>query len=118
MITADRVLVSSFNLATVDRVHALSPEVPTALLTVAIDPLQALITVETHGHAALHPDVRSMAGPAAAAVVASAHARGIQVNVWTVDDEDEMRRLAAAGVDGIVTDVPDVALRVLREPRA
>jgi glycerophosphoryl diester phosphodiesterase len=35
------------------------------------------------------------------------------VNVWTVNDEDEMRRLAAAGVDAVITDVPDVARRVL-----
>ncbi len=35
------------------------------------------------------------------------------VNVWTVNGEDEMRRLAAAGVDAIITDVPDVARRVL-----
>jgi glycerophosphoryl diester phosphodiesterase len=35
------------------------------------------------------------------------------INVWTVDDEAEMRRLDAAGVDGIVTDVPDIARRVL-----
>jgi glycerophosphoryl diester phosphodiesterase len=35
------------------------------------------------------------------------------VNVWTVNDDDEIRRLAAAGVDGIVTDVPDVARRAL-----
>ena len=109
----DDVLVSSFNLATVDRVHALSPEVPTALLIVGMDPRPALTTVETHGHTALHPDLRSVAGPTAGAVVASAHARGIQVNVWTVNNEDEMHRLAASGVDAIVTDVPDVALRVL-----
>jgi glycerophosphoryl diester phosphodiesterase len=114
---ADRVLVSSFNLATVDRVRALDPDVPTALLTVGVDPLQALSTVASRGHAALHPNVGSMAD-SAEVIVTSAHEHGIQVNVWTVDDDDEIRRLAAAGVDGIVTDIPDVALRVLREPRS
>ena len=39
------------------------------------------------------------------------------VNAWTVDDPDEMARLAGWGVDGIVTNVPDVALEVLG-PRA
>jgi glycerophosphoryl diester phosphodiesterase len=34
------------------------------------------------------------------------------VNVWTVNGEDEMRRLAAVGVDAIITDVTDVARRV------
>ena len=41
------------------------------------------------------------------------HAAGLAVNVWTVDDPDRMVELVALGVDGIVTNVPDVALRVL-----
>lgn len=48
-----------------------------------------------------------------ARVVAYFHGRGIPVHVWTVDDEREMRELLALGVDGIVTDRPDVLARVL-----
>lgn len=48
-----------------------------------------------------------------AAVVSYFHRQGIPVHVWTVDDEAEMRELLALGVDGIVTDRPDLAKRVL-----
>jgi glycerophosphoryl diester phosphodiesterase len=48
-----------------------------------------------------------------APVIAYFHARGIPVHAWTVDDEAEMRALLALGVDGIVTDRPDVLARVL-----
>jgi glycerophosphoryl diester phosphodiesterase len=109
----DDVLVSSFNLATVDRVRALAPGCPTALLTRGPDPVPALTAVDTRGHSALHPHVGAMTGATAAEVLRRKHERGIRVNVWTVNDDDEIRRLGAAGVDAVVTDVPDVALRAL-----
>jgi len=43
-----------------------------------------------------------------------AHDAGLLVKVWTVDEEADMRRLLAWGVDGIITDRPDVAVPVVR----
>ena len=44
-----------------------------------------------------------------------AHEAGCAVKVWTVDEEADMRRLLAWGVDAIISDRPDVAVRVVRE---
>lgn len=48
-------------------------------------------------------------------LVRAAHDRNVAVHVWTVDEEADMRRLLAWGVDGIVTDFPDRLARVLHE---
>ena len=47
--------------------------------------------------------------------VAAAHARGLQVHVWTVDTEDQVDALLDLGVDGIMTDRPAMLRGVLEE---
>src|SRR5438105_3355435 len=46
---------------------------------------------------------------------AAARQRGIEVHVWTVDDPARMHELLELGVDGLMTDRPDVLKNVLRE---
>jgi len=112
--SADDVLVSSFNLASIDRVRELDATVPTGLLSMfGVDPFDALEVCVARGHGALHPFIGILPAGAATAVAVRAHELGLRVNVWTVNDGDEMVRLAAAGIDGIVTDVPDLARAVL-----
>lgn len=47
--------------------------------------------------------------------VEAAHHHGIQIHVWTINDRPEMASLLARGVDGLMTDVPELLLEVLAE---
>ncbi len=108
--TPGRYLVSSFHLPTIDRVRELSASgVDTAYLHAHLDGATALAEALAHGHRTLHP----WYGWVTEELVAEAHARGVTVNTWTVDDPELMVRLAGWDIDGIVTNVPDVALAAL-----
>ncbi len=115
----DRVLVSSFNPATGAAVRAADPGIPTGLLMAAgslgkgVDAEGGVALAAAAGHRAFHPSVAQLAGDAAARVVAAARAAGLAVVVWTVDDPTEIRRLADAGVNGIITNDPAGARRAL-----
>ena len=105
-----RTLISSFHLPTIDRVHDLAPQLATAWLLGLVEDAGGLTDrAAEHGHVAIHPHHAFVNGD----LVERAHAAGLKVNTWTCDDPDRIRWLADLGVDGLVTNVPDVALAAL-----
>lgn len=106
----EQFLISSFDLPTVDRVAALETLSPTAWLVMGGDAQAVTELCAARGHGVIHP----WNGQVDEAFMAAATAAGLVVNVWTVDDPERMAQLRDLGVDGIVTNVPDVAITTLR----
>ena len=67
-----------------------------------------------HGDLAQLPRRRGRIRVVDRRLVRHAHRRGLEVHVWTVDSSAEMAELLDLGVDGLVTDRPDVLRDVLR----
>lgn len=109
-------LVSSFDLRAIDRMRHLGeegagPVVDTAWLVVdrGRAPSAVVERARQHGHGALNPH-DSMVD---ADLLAACRAAGLRVFTWTVNDPDRIQTLARLGVDGIITDRPAEARRIL-----
>ncbi|MEY4159157.1 MAG: hypothetical protein RL743_1652 [Actinomycetota bacterium] len=112
-----RFLVSSFRRETIDRFRAFAPDIATAWLTpgVAADEMATTFaSLRDAGHVAVHP----WFGLVTERLVTEAHAHGLMVNVWTCDEPSKMSELRVFGVDGICTNVPDVAIATLSDGSA
>jgi glycerophosphoryl diester phosphodiesterase len=107
-----RWLISCFRVETVDRCRHLAPQIRTAWLCTAV-PGDAAAQLAAKGHVALHPWVALLTRE----VIESCHAAGIQVNTWTCDDPARMRELIEWGIDGICTNLPDLALDIVAAAR-
>jgi glycerophosphoryl diester phosphodiesterase len=101
-------VISSFDRESIDRVHAAAPDLVTAWLVLEFGS-QDLEELVAAGHRGVHPWEVTLTG----AQVQQAHGFGLFVNAWTCNDPVRMRELAAWGVDGIVTDMPDLGIATL-----
>jgi glycerophosphoryl diester phosphodiesterase len=108
-----RVLFSSFQSSALVATEGRAPEIPRAhlvgptwLATRDRFSLRRAAVQAEHLH-------ESLALPGR---IVSNHRAGRRVHVYTVDDGEAMKRLWRAGVDGLITDLPDVARRVREGP--
>jgi len=102
---ADRdVVISSFDLAALQRVRDEAPEVRVALLATAAADVDV---AASEGFA----QINLLAVSANARSMARIREAGLDVHVWTLDGEDAARRYLELGVDGVITDTVADALR-------
>ena len=105
----ERAIVSSFNVDAADAVRAVDPTIPAALICGIVQPAQAVARATAHTMVAVH----AFDAMCDASFVRRAHDAGLAVNVWTINHADRMAELVAMGVDGLITDVPDIARAVI-----
>ena len=104
--TPGRFLVTSFDWPVVDRVRSLAPELPTGLLGFDLSKGPDLLDAAAGGgHTAVNPWDPFVTPE----LVERAHGLGLQVHTWTVDEPARVAELVALGVDGVITDLPDMA---------
>jgi glycerophosphoryl diester phosphodiesterase len=107
------VLLISFNPRSIGVSRSIAPHVPTGFLTTELVPPQdALEHARQEGHEMVLPSVTSLLA-AGDAFVGDAHAAGLLVGTWTVDDPDRVRALVDRGVDAIASNDPAMALAAL-----
>ena len=104
-----RSVVISFDVSTLKRVRQLDPLVMTGFLY-SDRSADAVTKAVNAGARQLLP----RADRVTRELVGNAHAHDLKVVAWTANDPEEMQKLIAAGVDGIITDYPDRLVELLR----
>jgi glycerophosphoryl diester phosphodiesterase len=106
----DQVLISSFNHSYLRQVKDINPAIETGALVnqVVVDPIRLMQDLEAQ---AFHPGKKVTYAQQVKALLEE----GYGVNVWTVNEEAEMRDLIEMGVTGIITDFPQT-LKPLLQP--
>ncbi|MBN0047678.1 glycerophosphodiester phosphodiesterase [Streptomyces actuosus] len=117
----DRICVGSFSEARVVRAQRLAgPRLATSYGTRGVLGLRLRswglpVAPRRSAVAAQVPETQSGVPVVDARFVRAAHAHGLQVHVWTVNESDRMHRLLDLGVDGIMTDHIDTLREVMQE---
>jgi glycerophosphoryl diester phosphodiesterase len=128
-----RVMVQSFDWRTLQLVQKLAPAIPTVYLTVQAGSAPTIFldkasvwtagfdpaehdnslprTIKAAGGAIWSP----FSGDVTPALISESHALGLAVVVWTVNKPADMARLIDMGVDGIISDHPDLLRKVAGE---
>lgn len=117
---ADDIIVASFDDRATDAFNAFAPEIGTSPGISATTQFVQAVRARERPDDAISRHVALQVPPDFSgvplvdeALVDAAHAAGLAVHVWTVDDPDEMERLVDLGVDGIMSDVPSVLVHEL-----
>lgn len=105
----ERTTIQSFDVRALEAVHKMNPQLSTSLI---VDNQQGLLT--NLKRLSFIPSIYS---PHFELLdrqqIDAAHAQNIRVIPWTINDEHTMRKLIGMGIDGLITDYPELGMEVL-----
>lgn len=116
---ADKVLVASFSNETMTDFRQTCPDVATSATQ---DEVRQFFSLNLGGRldefdspatALQVPEMFGSIPLLTPEFIAAAHEKGMEVHVWTVNTTEDLERIAALGVDGIITDYPDRLLEII-----
>lgn len=106
----DRIILSSFNHYTILRCREIAPEVKTGFLTETWI-LDAWDYTKKYAVECIHPDFSYLTKEN----IKKLQAAGVEINTWTVNNEEDIKRLAQANVDSLIGNYPDLMVSLLRK---
>ena len=102
----ERVIIQSFDFRTLQYLHQHYPSIKTAMLVEDYDKRGLQNQLKALGFT---PTIYSPAQAlVTAALVTACHRQGIRIIPWTVNTKEDIEKLKGMGVDGIITDYPDL----------
>ena len=102
----DRVTIQSFDRRTLQFLHKKYPAIKTALLIEATDKNSFRKQLKDLGfYPTIYSPEQSLVNPN---LITECHKRNIQIIPWTVNDKKEIVKFKKMGVDGIISDYPDL----------
>jgi len=103
---ADRCLVQCFDVVVLEAVHSIAPEMPVALLVENTEGLESNLQRISFMPSYYSPEFHLVNED----LVRTLRDKGIGLLGWTVNGSEDIRRMIALGLDGIITDHPERAV--------
>lgn len=105
----ENTIISSFNHESLKICKKINKNIKTAVLY--SEPIEDIVNYAKElGVYAIHPDYKLVDK----SLIKKCHENNILVNAYTVNEKEDIERLIEEGIDGIITDYPNIALEILK----
>lgn len=107
---SDRVIFSSFNHSSISLLRTLAPEIPCAALVETIGLGNAGYYCKKFDYAYYHPGWQNLTEED----MLNCREYGVPINVWTINDMDNLQKMCEWNLAGVITNFPEVCLQYLK----